>query len=211
MRAILLFCLVFLNLTAVAQSVAMSGSMGNKALLVIGGGAPKTIGVGESHQGVKVLSVSGDQAVVEVSGKRSTLRVGDAPVSLGGGSNVASSNKIVLPLGTGGHFFASGFVNGRAQQFMVDTGATTIAIGANDAERIGIDYKKGRPVTVGTANGAARGYLVKLNSVRIGDVEVFEVDAIIGPNMPYALLGNTFLGRFSMNRTSDQMVLERRY
>jgi aspartyl protease family protein len=62
-----------------------------------------------------------------------------------------------------------------------------------------------------TANGSAQGWLVKLNSVRIGDVEVYEVDAIVTPNLPYALLGNSFLNRFSMNRNSDSMVLERRY
>lgn len=197
--------------SAIAQSVAMSGVMGNKALLVVGGGSPKTVGVGETHQGVKVVSVSGDQAVVEVGGKRNTVRVGDAPVSLGGGQSLASGNKIVLPLGSGGHFYANGFVNGRAQQFMVDTGATTVALGAGDAQRLGIDYKKGRPVMMSTANGSIQAYLIKLNSVRIGDVEVFEVDAVVGPNMPFALLGNSFLGRFSMNRTSDQMVLERRY
>jgi aspartyl protease family protein len=211
MRAIALFLLFFGTIHAHAQSVAMTGVMGSKALLVVGGGAPKTVGVGETHQGVRVVSVSGDQAVVEVGGKRSTVRVGDAPVSLGGGASVASSNKIVLPLGSGGHFFANGFVNGRAQQFMVDTGATTIGLGIGDAQRLGIDYKKGRPVMMGTANGSVQGYLVKLNSVRIGDVEVFEVDAVIGPSMPYALLGNSFLSRFSMNRTSDLMVLERRY
>jgi aspartyl protease family protein len=94
---------------------------------------------------------------------------------------------------------------------MVDTGATTVALGVDDAKRMGIDYQKGRPVRMGTANGVAQGWLVKLNSVKIGDVEVYEVEAIVGPNMPYALLGNSFLSRFSMNRTSDQMVLERRY
>jgi aspartyl protease family protein len=186
--------------------------LGSKALLTVDGGAPKGVAVGETHAGVKVLSTSGDSAVVEIKGQRSTLRVGDAPVSVGSKiSNPASSNKIVLPIHSGGHFFASGTINGKPMQLMVDTGATTVALGQSDALRLGIDYTKGRPVRIGTANGQAQGWLIKLNSVRIGDVEVFEVDAIVGPNMPYALLGNSFLSRFSMNRTSDVMVLERRY
>jgi aspartyl protease family protein len=86
-----------------------------------------------------------------------------------------------------------------------------VALGQSDAKRMGIDYEKGRPVRMNTANGTAQGWLIKLSSLRIGDVEVFEVDAIVGPNMPYALLGNSFLNRFSMNRSSDLMVLERRY
>lgn len=199
------FSLVF------AQNVALSGTMGSKALLVVDGSAPKTVAVGETHKGVKVISASGEQAVVEMKGQRSSLVVGGAPVSIGALSDPASSNKIVLPVGSGGHFFAQGMVNRKPMQFMVDTGATTVAFGISDAERLGIDYQKGRPVRMGTANGQAQGWLVKLSSLRIGDVEVYDVDAIVGPNMPYALLGNSFLSRFSMNRSSDTMVLERRY
>jgi aspartyl protease family protein len=194
-----------------AQSVALSGMFGSKALLIVNGSAPKAVAAGESHLGVKVISVSGEQAVLDIKGQRSTLRVGDAPVSVGAQRDTTSSNKIILPLGQGGHFFAQGMVNGKSMQFMVDTGATTVALGQSDAKRMGIDYEKGRPVRMNTANGAAQGWLIKLSSLRIGDVEVFEVDAIVGPNMPYALLGNSFLSRFSMNRTSDIMVLERRY
>ncbi len=203
-----------------AQSVALSGTMGSKALLVVDGSAPKSVGVGETHQGVKVISANGEHAVVEIKGQRSTLIVGGAPVSIGAKADPASigakadpasSNKIVLPMGSGGHFFALGMVNRKPMQFMVDTGATTVAFGVSDAQRLGIDYEKGRPVRMGTANGQAQGWMVKLSSVRIGDVEVYDVDAIVGPNMPYALLGNSFLSRFSMNRSSDTMVLERRY
>jgi aspartyl protease family protein len=196
---------------ASAQSVALSGVLGRKALLVVNGSAPKAVAAGDSHLGVKVLSVNGEQAVLDIKGQRSTLRVGDAPVSVGAKRDTTSSNKIVLPLGQGGHFFAQGMVNGKSMQFLVDTGATTVALGESDAQRMGLDYRQGRPVRMNTANGTAQGWFIKLNSLRIGDVEVFEVDAIVGPNMPYALLGNSFLSRFSMNRTSDLMVLERRY
>ena len=194
-----------------AQSVALSGMLGNKALLVVGGSAPKSVAVGETHQGVKVISTSGEQAVVEIKGQRSTLRVGDAPVSVGARADPAGGNKIVLPMGSGGHFFAQGSVNNKPIQFMVDTGATTIALGLSDAQRLGIDFEKGRPVSMSTANGQARGWLVRLAAVRIGEVEVYDVEAIVGPNMPYALLGNSFLSRFSMFRGSDTIVLERRY
>jgi aspartyl protease family protein len=194
-----------------AQSVALSGVLGSKALLVVNGGVPKALSAGEMHLGVKLISVNGELATIDIKGQRSTMRLGDSPVSIGTQRDTSSSNKIVLPLASGGHFFAQGLVNGKPIQFMVDTGATTVALGVDDAKRMGIDYQKGRPVRMGTANGVAQGWLVKLNSVKIGDVEVYEVEAIVGPNMPYALLGNSFLSRFSMNRTSDQMVLERRY
>jgi aspartyl protease family protein len=194
-----------------APSVALSGVLGSKALVVINGAPPKMLAAGETHAGVKLVSVSGDQAVLEIGGKRVNLRVGEAPVSQGGGGGSGGGNKIVLPMGSGGHFMANGSINGRAVQFMVDTGATSVAIGTSDAQRMGIDYEKGQRISMGTANGVAQGWRVKLNSVRVGDVEVFDVDAVVGPNMPFALLGNSFLSRFTMNRGSDTMVLERRY
>ena len=95
---------------------------------------------------------------------------------------------------------------------MVDTGASTVAMGVSDAERIGLAYRDGQPVRVGTANGLAQGWRVKLASVRIGDVEVYDVDAVVTPQgMPFVLLGNSYLNRFQMRRDNDQMVLERRY
>ena len=192
--------------------VALQGMMGNRALLIIDGSAPKAVAPGESHKGVKVLSTLGDQAVVEYDGQRHTLRVGDAPGSVGGGGAGARGNKIVLTAGSGGHFVTQGAINGRAVQFMVDTGATGVGLSLADAERIGLDYKKGQPVRVNTANGQATGWLVKLNSVRVGDVEVYDVEAVVSPgSIPYILLGNSFLTRFQMRRDNDQLVLERRF
>ena len=200
------------SLLNASPSVALSGMLGKKALLVVAGAAPKMIEVGQSYAGVKLLSIHGDVAVVEMAGKKVSLRVGDAPVSQGAGAGGAGAgNKIVLPMGSGGHFMANGSINGGAIQFMVDTGATSVAIGLSDAQRLGIDFLKGQPVRMNTANGVAQGWRVKLNSVRVGDVEIYEVDAVVGPNMPIALLGNSFLNRFTMNRSSDTMVLERRY
>jgi aspartyl protease family protein len=195
-----------------AQNVALQGMLGSKALLIVDGGAPRSVAVGETHKGVKVVSTLGDQAVVEIDGKRHTLRVGDAPASVGGAMTASRGNKIVLMAGSGGHFMTQGTINGRAAQFMVDTGATTIAMGVAEAERLGIDYKKGLVGRGSTANGMVTAYLVKLASVRIGDVEVYDVDASVLPgSMGQILLGNSFLTRFQMTRHNDQLVLERRY
>ncbi len=195
-----------------AESVALAGMLGSKALLVVNGGAPKTVAAGETHQGVKVISTTPDQAVIEQSGKRVTLRVGDAPVSTGGGGTISRGTRIVLTAGSGGHFVTAGQINGKAVQFMVDTGATSVAMGAQDAERAGINYKAGQVIGISTANGNTQGYRIKLNSVRIGDVEVFDVDAVVTPQaMPYMLLGNSFLTRFQMTRENEQMTLVKRY
>ena len=196
-----------------AQSVALAGMLGNKALLVVNGTAPKTVAAGETHQGVKVISTSGDQAVIEQSGKRQTLRVGEAPVSMGGRSGASGrGSRIVLTESGGGHFMTAGQINGRAVQFMVDTGATSIAMSTADAERAGISYKSGQAVQISTANGTAQGFRIKLNSVRVGDVEVYDIDAVVTPQpMPFLLLGNSFLARFQMKRENNLMTLDKRY
>jgi aspartyl protease family protein len=201
---------------AQAQSVKLAGMLGNKALLVVDGGTPKTVAPGETHQGVKVVSTSGDQAVVELSGKRHALRVGEAPVSSGAGGGAGTQagqgNKIVLMAGSDGHFMTTGQINGKTTQFMVDTGASVISMSAADADRMGVNYKSGRTVELSTANGMTVGWQVNLGSVRVGDVEVFNVPAVVASrDMPFVLLGNSFLTRFQMNRTNEEMVLIRRF
>ena len=201
-----------LAVVAHAESMALVGMMGSKALLVVNGSAPRAVGSGDTHLGVKVISTSGDQAVVEQAGKRVMLHVGDAPVNLGGNGVASRGSRIVLTAGQGGHFMTSGQINGRSVQFMVDTGATAIAMSSADAERAGIAYRTGQPVNLSTANGMAQGFRIKLSSVRIGDVEVFDVDAVVTLSaMPYMLLGNSFLTRFQMIRENDQMTLIKRY
>jgi aspartyl protease family protein len=213
MKGVLLGAALLAATAASGQSVALQGMLGTKALLIVNGTAPKTVAPGETHQGVKVVSTSGDQAVVEVAGKRHMLRVGDAPASVGGtGGAQARGSRIVLTAGTGGHFMAQGAINGQAVRFMVDTGASLIGMGAADAQRLGLNYKAGEAGMASTANGTVPAWKMKLASVRVGDVEVFDVDALVSPQpMPYILLGNSFLTRFQMKRDNDQMVLERRY
>jgi len=194
-----------------AQAVALQGMLGSKALLIVDGSQPKAVAPGDSWKGVKVLSTQGDQAVVDAGGQRFTLRVGQAPASVGGAAP-PSSGRIVLPAGSNGHFTAQGSINGRAAYFLVDTGASMVSMGASDAERFGVDYRSAQPMQLNTANGVAMGWRVKLNAVRVGDVELRDVDAVVGQQgMPFVLLGNSFLTRFQMRRDNDQMVLERRY
>lgn len=195
-----------------AQSVAMTGGMGSKALLVINGGAPKALAAGDEHKGVKVVSVSSETTVVDVGGQRQTVRLGGAPVSLGGsGGGGSSGSQIVLTAGSGGHFMTQGSINGKAIEFMVDTGATTISLSADDARRIGIKYENGQKVMSQTANGTRVVHVVRLDRVRIKDVEVYDVEAVVGDApMPFALLGNSFLTRFQMKRENDIMTLSKK-
>ncbi|ROR04572.1 aspartyl protease family protein [Delftia acidovorans] len=200
---------------AAAQSVALSGVLGSKALLVIDGGTPRALAAGDSLQDVRVLQVSGDTAEVEIKGRRQTLRLGEAPISLGGqgaaAGDPALGRRVVLKADNRGHFIERGQINGKTMVYMVDTGASSVAIGRSDAERMGLPFLKGQPVMMRTANGDAQGWSLRLDSVRVGDVEVFGVDAVVAPlAMPYVLLGNSFLAHVQMTRQGSEMVLERR-
>jgi aspartyl protease family protein len=209
-RALVLVAALTIGAGAMAQKVAMSGSLGNKALLVIDG-TPRTLTVGSTLQGVKLISVAGSDAVVEVGGRRVTLQIGSAQVNLGGLASEGGGSQIVLTASSGGHFITMGTINGKSVRFVVDTGATTIALSETEAERIGLDYRKGERGVGNTANGQVTVHKVKLDVVRVGDVQIYNVDAAVVPaQMEQVLLGNSFLTRFQMKRENDKLTLDKR-
>ena len=212
MRATLLLTIVLAALSgpAAAQGVALAGSMGGKALLVIDG-KTQMLAVGETARGIKLLQMQGDEARIERGGVVSTLRVGGAPVTVGGAARASGNGEIVLSAGPGGHFITGGQINGRSVTFLVDTGATLVAIGLDDARRLNLDLSNAQRALMSTANGTVPAQLITLTSVRVGEVEVFNVNAVVTQaSMPHVLLGNSFLSRFQMRRDNDVMRLESR-
>ena len=210
MRPAALAFVLFASTAAHGQSVSMAGSLGSRALLVIDG-KPRQLAIGETAGGVKLLAVSTNDALVEVNGKRVALQLGGSPTNLGGAASAGTGDRIVLTSGSGGHFITSGTVNGSTARFVVDTGATMVTMSAQDAVRVGLDYKKGTLGYSSTANGMVPAYRVMLSTVQIGDVQVYNVEATVLPSpMPYMLLGNSFLYRFQMRRENDRLTLEKK-
>ena len=211
MRRLLVAVSLLAASAAFAQTVSMSGSLGDKALLMIDG-APRTVATGATVQGVKLVSVNGNDAVVEIKGKRVSLAIGGAQVNIGGQASDGGGSQIVLTASSGGHFMTSGGINGRAVRFMVDTGATSVAMSIAEAEHIGLKYRDGQRMFVGTANGAVPAYKVRLAEVRVGDVVVYDIEAMVVPaQMEFILLGNSFLTRFQMKRENETMTLSKRF
>jgi aspartyl protease family protein len=174
-------------------------------------GSPRTVAVGSTVQGVKLLGLSGDQATVQVGGQRVTLRMGSAQVNLGGAASAGGGSQIVLTAGSGGHFFTNGSINGKSVRFIVDTGATHIALSQTMADSIGLPYRAGQRGMSNTANGQVPVHRVTLDVVRVGDVQVYNVDATVLPaQMDQVLLGNSFLTRFQMKRDNDVLTLDKR-
>ena len=203
---------VLASLPAAAAEISLIGTFGTSAaILSIDSGTPKTVKIGQTVGGVTLISVEGERATVEIGGKRRVLQRGQTYSSSGGGSG-PGAQKTTLAAGAGGHFMADGQVNGGAIRFVVDTGATSVAIPASDAVRLGIDYQKGRRVVTQTAGGAAPAFLVSLTSVRVGEIELQNVEAIvIEQGLGMALLGNSFLNRTDMRREGQTLTLTRRY
>ena len=163
-----------------SQTVGLSGILGSKALVIVGGSPPKVSAPGETFCGMKIISTQGDQAIVDILGKQHTLRVGDAPASVGGQRLDGSGTRIVLTSSGKGHFVTLGQIKGRSAE--------------------------------STANGVIPAWLVKLKSVKFGEVTLRKIDAFVtSGSIPYVLLGNSFLTRVQMTRTNDQLVLDKRY
>lgn len=132
----------------------------------------------------------------------SAPRADDAGAADGQAASVAKSSD--------GHYWAQGQVNGQAVKFLVDTGATAVALTADDARRLGIDPKA---LTYGyqvmTASGQARAAEVRLASVSVAGARVNDVDAlVIEKGLPASLLGMSYLGRLSrFEATQTALIL----
>lgn len=194
---------------AVAASVSVVGLFKDKAIVSIDGGKPRTLSVGQVAQGVKLVAADSDSARFEVDGKRRTLGMGQ---SFAGAPATAERRSVSLTADARGHFAAGGSLNGYPLTFLVDTGATAIAISAAEARRVGIDYRAGEAMRVGTAAGVVPAWRVKFNTVKVGSITVHEVDGMVmetGLDVP--LLGMSFLNRMEMTRNGQTMTLTQRY
>jgi aspartyl protease family protein len=194
-----------------ATDVNVIGLFPGKAVVVINRGAPHTIAVGQkTPEGVVLISANADGAVLEIDGKRQSLGMGQHFETA---SETAARATVTLPADSRGQFYADGQVNGSHIRFMVDTGATTVLIPASEASRLGVDYRKGTPGRVQTANGSAIAYRVVLDSVSVGGITAYNVEAVVAQaqGLDVALLGMSFLNRTEMRRDGAYMTLTKRY
>jgi len=195
---------------AAAQTVTLAGRMGERALLVVDG-TPHVVAVAGHAAGVTLLGWVGEEAEVDLAGVRSRLRVGGTPAQIGPAPAAAAAREIVMTVGSDGHFTPAGSINGQSVRFLVDTGATLVSVGREEALRLGVDLANARHGVSQTANGPVAVQIVTLNRVRVGEVELRNVGALVVPQaLPFVLLGNSFLSRFQMRRDNDVMRLQLR-
>ena len=196
--------------SAYATDVEISALFNGKAMLSINRGSPRVLSVGQTVEGVKLLSANSNGAVLEIDGKKQTLNLGQA---ISTAQVVGARPTIKLEADGGGHFNAYGSINGRPIRFLVDTGATSIAFSSAQARAMGINLDKAQRGAVTTASGHVRSYNVVLDNVKVGDISLNLVEAVIIDSMPgdTALLGNSFLSRLEMKREGTVLTLTKNY
>jgi aspartyl protease family protein len=209
---ILRFLQSLLLLTTAAAGAAEVAVVGifppSKAVLVVDGRGPYTVPVGGSIEGVRVRAVDERGATLEVDGRTTLVALGAAPLR----TPSSAPPRVVLPADGRGHHLADGEVNGARVRFLVDTGATAVAIPTALARRIGLDLAQAPRVRVSTANGTTIAWRVRLDTVSLGPMTMHQVDALVQDGIgEVALLGMSFLSRTDMVREGDRLVLTKRF
>lgn len=191
---------------------------------------------------VRVVGLFADAAVVNIDGQRHMLRIGKpgprgvellaadsrtATLRVNGQTRQLSLQRdytegfaeverkqVAIGRGDGGHFRVVGSINGQNVQFMLDTGATSVAMNTNQAQRLGIDYRlTGVPIITSTASGQERAFRVMLDRVKVGDIELTNVAGVVldGAFPTEVLLGNSYLSRVRMIDNGETLLLESRH
>lgn len=205
-RLFLLAALLLPPLLAEA-SIVVVGLMSDRAIVKING-TQHLIKVGESVDDVTLLSVNSREAV---------LRVGKTEQRFGLGMSTGLSEReqqtVDISMNRYGQYIATGQINGRVVEFLVDTGANTVSMTTEDARQLGIDFRRfGQPSQSVTAGGVVRSWQVMLDSVKVGAIVVRNVDASVRdtPRNGPVLLGMTFLSRVTLTHEQNRLRLTSR-
>lgn len=196
--------------SAHATEVNVVGLFNGKAMVSINAGKHRVMAAGEtSPEGVKLISADSTTAVLEIDGKRQSLGMGkSASIPSADGGNQSA----VLAADFQGHFVTTGSINGTSARMVVDTGASMVSMGKDEAKRLGISYLNGERGAVSTANGVVPAYRVTLNTVRVGNLTLHQVDGLVQEaSMPYVLLGMSFLKRLEIKQDGTNMMLLKKY
>lgn len=211
MRCLLAFCVgVLLSAPlAAAPQVQVVGLFPGAAVVTVDG-QRQLLKVGQSGPaGVTLVSADTRGAVLRVDGV-------DKPYSLsreysGAGYAEPQRQQLSIARGQGGHYWVAGSINRQGVQFLVDTGASSVAMNEAQASRLGLDYKtRGIPMQVNTAGGVVPAWRMTLNSVKVGSLELLGVEAAIiaGGSPGEVLLGMSFLNRVGWREEQGVLRLE---
>jgi aspartyl protease family protein len=204
LRALVLAVLAACAGLAQATSVMVMSLGQDRADLVVNGTAVRQVRSGQvTPEGVRLVSATRNEAVLEIEGKQHTLGIGQ--------SNTAAAVLKADPLG---HFRATVYINGAATTALIDTGASYVSMSSEEARRLSIDYRRNPKVQIQTANGRIDAYRVNLVTVRVGEITLHNVDGVVAEatneQTGIPVLGMSFLNWVDMRRAGDTLTLTRR-
>ncbi len=113
---------------------------------------------------------------------------------------------VVLRRNRSGHYVSSGSINGRKVVFLLDTGATQVAIPQSLSQYLGL--RPGRAISLSTANGKSIGQRTIIDELRIGDIVLYQVPAVITPNLDDILLGMSALKELEFTQKGNTLTLK---
>ncbi len=203
--------LLYIDCVFAIEKISIHGLFKNKAIVEIDG-KQRVLSVGKkSPEGVSLISANSKEAVLEINGERGTYKLGS---HIGSKFKRSTGGKIsTIAPDANGMYWVSGSINGFQVSFVVDTGATLIAMNKHQARRIGLNYKlEGKQSVANTASGLSKIYIMNLDKVKVGDIEVQDVKGSVhDSDFPKViLLGNTFLNRVNMKREGKLLQLQDR-
>ena len=202
------------TITAGAKAVGkitVVGLFKDTAIVVIDGKRRLLRSGDTSPEGVTLISATSTEAVLEVDGERKRYGLGGRI----GGSYAPPEQATVRIWPTPNRMYlVLGSINGYPVDFVVDTGATLVSLSGREARRLGIDYRVvGTPGRSSTASGIDEIFLVNLDRVKVGDIELRNVRGAVhdGDFPPATLLGMSFLGRVSMRQVGQVLELRKKF
>lgn len=208
------FALIILlnSASALAESldIQVVGLFAGQAVVEVNG-QQHLLKVGKSSpEGVKLIAANSTEAVLEIDGKQQAYPLGNR---ISSEFADAPEQPSVSLWPTNGMYLTTGTVNGYTVDFLVDTGAFTVALNADTAKRLGLDFYRGEQVGLRTASGYDVGYKVTLDYIQIDEIKVYNVGAVVidGPEPATALLGMTFLGQLDIQHNGERLELQQKY
>lgn len=208
---LLLFSMLVSSVCMADTQVNIVGLFSDKAVVIINGGKPKTLSIGQTSDGVKLLAANSTVATLLIEGKTRQLGMGQAASV--GGSAASANASVTLYANADGHFISDCQINGATLKFLLDTGATSVALNSGDAKFANIDYKSGTPVQLNTASGMVTAYHVTIANLKIGNITLSQVEANVveGGSPSMVLLGMSALSRLDMKRQDIALTLTKKY
>ncbi len=211
LASLLLLSLFFtMTYTYASHEIKVMALFTDKAMVTIDG-KQKLLRKGKTYRGVTLISSNSEELVLELHGEQKKYKLG---------SQISTSYKkpdpgkeLVVWKDLNNMFQLHGSINGSSVKFLIDTGASSIALSSREAKKIGLKYKKGARMQASTASGIAAGYMINLDRVKVGHILIYNVEAMVleGSFPTEVLLGQTFLERVHMTRNGDKMILRKKF